>query len=186
MKQIRTKELLPVFLLISGLVYTIIIILSSDTALTVKHYGGFLLTGIVILIYSLKRDYYKKILGITLILGTFNIIAFTPTIHFISFGISQVGIYIQLFSLIALIIFSIQHKKGLERLLGFSSSSENLTTLIQIDEDKIEKYKGNFGDKSLPELTQIASGNGKFVIEAVEAAKQLLKEKHALTPTKKP
>ncbi len=180
MKRIKVKELLPVFLLMSGLVYSIITILTSDTTLTIKHFGGFILIGLVILIYILKRKYFKKTLGITLVLGTFNIIAFTPTIHTIAFGISPIGITLQLFSLLILLIFSIQNKKRLEKLLGLNRSFENSSSIPQIDEDKVEKYKDNFGDKSLPELTQIASSNGKFVLEAVEAAKQLIKEKNGL------
>jgi hypothetical protein len=180
MKDFTLKEFLPALILICGLVYTLIIISTTDTALTIKHYGGLLLIVIIILLYIKRSKLFKKALAITLILGTINVLAFTPSIHTLNFGIDQIGISIQLCSLFALLLFVVQNRKRLEKLVGLERASENMVFVSQIDEEKVERYKYNFSDKSLPELNKIVSSNGTYVIEAIEAAKQLIKEKNAL------
>ena len=118
MKGQKIKELIPLGLVVGGLAYTAIIVLTTDTALTRQHWIAYVLTFIVLLTYFLNRKVSNLVLGLTLILGLLNIAAFTPTVMTIGGGLrfnaldSEVMIAIQLFSLIVFVTFIYAHRQA--------------------------------------------------------------------------
>ncbi|ASZ14426.1 hypothetical protein CK934_27520 [Chitinophaga sp. MD30] len=102
---------LPLFILLIAMLYSVYVTNTTNIILLDKHYvGAFLL--ILCIIFSMRKPKIGKILTlITLVLGTTNIIAFTPEIISYSIGFSinnsAGGLRIQEFSLIVLIIFII-------------------------------------------------------------------------------
>lgn len=116
MKGQKIKELIPLGLVVGGLIYTSIIVLTTDTVLTHQHWIAYSLTFVVLLTYFVKRKISNVILGLTIILGLLNVVAFTPTIVTIGGGLrfnalnAEVMIGIQLFSLLIFLTFIYAHR----------------------------------------------------------------------------
>ena len=116
MKRQKIKELIPLGLVVGGLIYTAIIVLTTDTALTHQHWIAYALTFVVLLTYFVKRKISNVILGLTISLGLLNIVAFTPTIMTVGGGLrfnalnAEVMIGIQLFSLLVFLTFIYAHR----------------------------------------------------------------------------
>jgi len=113
----KVKELIPLALIIGYLVYTTIIALATDVLLT-KHWLAYGFTSMVILTYFLNKTVSNIILGLTIILGLLNILAFTPTIMTIGAGITwmafdaEVMIALQAYSLLVFVTFVYAHGKA--------------------------------------------------------------------------
>lgn len=118
MKGQRIKELIPLALVVIALVYTAIVVLTTDTALTYQHWTAYGLRSIVLVTYFLDQKLSNIILGLTIILGLLNVVAFTPTIMTIGGGFrftamdAEVMIGIQLFSLLVFLTFIYAHRQG--------------------------------------------------------------------------
>lgn len=118
MKGQQIKELIPLGLIVGALVYTTIVVLTSDMVLTHQHWIAYGLTGVVLVTYFLKPDLSNIILGLTIVLGLLNVVAFTPTIMTIGGGLrfnamdAEVMIGIQLFSLVVFVTFIYVHRQG--------------------------------------------------------------------------
>ena len=116
MKGQKINELIPLGLVVGGLIYTGIIVLTTDTALTHQHWIAYSLTFVVLLTYFVKRKISNVILGLTIILGLLNVVAFTPTILTVGGGLrfnalnAEVMIGIQLFSLLVFLTFIYAHR----------------------------------------------------------------------------
>src|SRR5882762_3114611 len=99
----KGKTLIPLGLIVGGLIYTTIRTLTSDTALTQGHWIAYGLTSVILLTHFINTRLSNVVLGLTLVLGLLNVIAFTPTTVTIGGGItfpnSEFIISIQLFSL---------------------------------------------------------------------------------------
>lgn len=118
MKGQKIKELIPLGLVVLALVYTTITVLTTDTVLTHQHWIAYGLTFVVLLTYFLNKKISNIILGLTIILGLLNVLAFTPTIMIIGGGLrfnamdAEVIIGIQLFSLVVFLVFIYAHRQG--------------------------------------------------------------------------
>ena len=111
----KIKKLIPLGLIVGGLIYTTIRTLTSDIALTQGHWIAFGLTFVTLLTYFVNTKVSNVILGITLVLGLLNLITFTPTTMTIGGGLtianSDFVISLQLYSLIASVIFFYNHRQ---------------------------------------------------------------------------
>lgn len=118
MKRQKIKELIPLALVVIALVYTTITVLTTDTVLTHQHWIAYGLTFVVLVTYFLNKKISNIILGLTIILGLLNVLAFTPTIMTIGGGLrfnamdAEVMIGIQLFSLVVFLTFIYAHRQG--------------------------------------------------------------------------
>jgi hypothetical protein len=118
MKGQKIKELIPLGLIVVALIYTAITVLTTDTILTHQHWIAYGLTLLVLVILFLNKKISNIILGLTIILGLLNIVAFTPTIMTIGGGLrfngmdAEVMIGIQLFSLVVFLTFIYAHRRG--------------------------------------------------------------------------
>jgi hypothetical protein len=114
----RIKELIPLGLIAGGLIYTTIVVLTTDIGLTHQHWIAYGLTTVVVVTYFLNKKASNIILGLTIILGLVNVIAFTPTIMTIGGGLqlnalhADVMIGIQLFSLLVFLAFAYAHGRS--------------------------------------------------------------------------
>ena len=117
MKGQKIKELIPLGLIILALVYTTIVVLTTDIVLTHQHWIAYGLTSIVLLTRFLNKGISNIILGLTIIFGLLNVAAFTPTIMTIGGGLrftamdAEVTIGIQLFSLLVFMTFIYTHRQ---------------------------------------------------------------------------
>jgi len=117
MKGQKFKELIPLGLIVLALGYTAIVVLTTDAALTHQHWIAYGLTSIVLVTGFLNRRISNIVLGVTIILGLLNVVAFTPTIMTIGGGLksnamdAEIMIGIQLFSLIVFLTFIYAHWK---------------------------------------------------------------------------
>lgn len=91
-----------------ALVYTGISIITTDTALTQRHKAAYVLTAIAMTAFFLNRTISAIFLGITLVFGTLNVIAFNPTIYYVGLG----SLKIQLFPLLVLLTFIYAHRQA--------------------------------------------------------------------------
>ncbi|ALJ01679.1 hypothetical protein [Rufibacter tibetensis] len=176
MKKEYIKQILPLILLFGGLIYALIAYLTANVGLTWRHYLGILFVLATGALYLLQPKYFKKALGATLLLGTFNVLAFTPTITTVNLSIASLGVTFQPFSFIGLLTFMAFNRKRIVEILGIQSPGEPPAGYYYLDEEKFEKLKESYRWKSYEELNTIIS-SGKFTIEAVEAAKKVLEEK---------
>ena len=118
MKSQKIKELIPLGLVVIALVYTAIVVMTTDIILTHQHWIAYGLTLIILVTYFLNQKISNVILGLTIILGLLNVLAFTPAIMIIGGGLrftaldAEVMIGIQLFSLIVFVTFVYAHRHG--------------------------------------------------------------------------
>jgi hypothetical protein len=118
MKGQNIKELIPLGLIVMALIYTTITVLTTDIILTHQHWIAYGLTLVVLVTLFINKRISNIILGLTIILGLLNIVAFTPTIMTIGGGLrfnamdAEVMIGIQLFSLIIFLTFIYAHRQG--------------------------------------------------------------------------
>jgi len=118
MKKQKIKELIPLGLIIAALVYTTIVVLTTNTILTYHHWIAYGLTSIVLVTFLINNKLSNIILGLTLVLGLINVVAFTPTITTIGAGFSfaafdaEITLGIQLFSFLVFLTFVYAHRHG--------------------------------------------------------------------------
>jgi len=118
MKAQKIKELIPLGLIVVALVYTAVIVLTTNTVLTHQHWIAYGLTAIVLGTYFLNKKISNIILGLTILLGLLNVPAFTPTIMTVGGGLrfnamdAEVMVGIQLFSLMVFLTFIYAHRQG--------------------------------------------------------------------------
>lgn len=139
--------------------------------------------------YFLWRKGFRTILGLTLILGTVNLIEFLPVNMTFGGGVSFTAldrgfvISIQLFSFVVLMLFAYLNRRRLKQIIRNQFYDKPLTEqeLAERKERKIERFQSQFRDRSIDEITAISRSN-TFDQHAVEAAKRLLSEKTADSP----
>jgi hypothetical protein len=107
---IKNIYLLPLIILILSIFNEIYVVSTTDIMFGSKHYLGFLLVGISTITAFAKKSLGIYSIGLTLLVGTLNIIAFTPAIeaYSFSFGLNDklaTTFKIQLFSFLILILY---------------------------------------------------------------------------------
>jgi len=179
----KHKQFIPVIIL---LLYSCVLIKNAmrakveisseyyDFELSIAHYAFLGATLIDVLAYFLFRKVFKYVLLATLLLGFGNMILFTSTQTIGT--ISLFPIPFQPAALfVILIVFLINFNRAIQwRLNLFKGSPENeRRKAIEFNEERIEKFKDSFKNKSAEELNYIINEN-KYTGEAKEAARQLL------------
>ena len=99
-------------ILFFAFVYSLVRILSSNTILTWKHYAGYSLFFISMILLFVDKKYHQHLLLITLVLGTVGVLSFTPTI----FGFGLMGLEVDIFAfallLLSLFLLYLSENKG--------------------------------------------------------------------------
>ena len=149
----------------------------TDYVLNYKHYVGIALVGISSFLYFKNKKLYVYIFGLTLIVGTVNIIDIFYSN--ISFGIRPIK-FNPIF-LTLLIIFLTLNKEMLNKLLPEKKLTENnLAERNAKKENMIKNYERKFESKTESELTNIADEKSGYVNEAKIASKNILRNKYVL------
>ena len=114
----KNLYLLPLIILIITVAYATYTIVTTDIVFESKHYLGILfIVGCVIsAVFNKSLGIY--FVGITLLAGTLNFLAFTPAIETYSFGFgfndrSATSFKIQLFSFVVLLLYLLMNGKFL-------------------------------------------------------------------------
>lgn len=117
----RALQYLPLAVLVMAVIYSIYTTLTTNIALVDRHYLGicFVLVGLVA---EIRKSIVGKVVTfIALLLGSLNLLAFTPVIEAYSFGFSlnNVGLdlRVQPFSLWIFLVFIIVNFKTIGRFL---------------------------------------------------------------------
>jgi len=120
---------IPLGILILSQLYSLYIINTSNIVLGNKQYSGavFVIASVVLLFFK-KRAWCIYLVGVSLLVGTLNFIAFLPVIETYSFGFSfngnnRIDFKIQLFSFLILLIYLIVNYKTLIALIRNSSKT---------------------------------------------------------------
>ena len=114
----KIKELIPLGLIVVALIYTAIVVMTSSIVLTRQHWSAYGLTSVVLVTYFVSKRISNIVLGLTIILGLLNIVAFTPTIVMIGGGLkfialdAELMLGIQLFSLFVFVMFVYAHRRA--------------------------------------------------------------------------
>jgi len=181
----KPLDLLPLAILIAALVYSFVYFKFRIDQFPFQFLAGLGLTIVTSLSYFFWNKGFKAVLGISLILGTINLIKFLPLyVTFgggLTFSAFDTGfiISIQLFSFIVLLIFSYLNWESLKQIIGDVIKEKPLTEAQAIErrEKKIERFKIQFKDRSINEIKTISQSD-TFDKEAIEAARRLLVDKN--------
>lgn len=149
--------------------------------LTTKHYIAFGAIGLNFFTYWLFRPFYKYILGLTIAGGLFNVMTFPALETTQSFALSSLKVSFQPSAFFAgLLAYIVNFTKVNEFII------DNLTTRRTPEQqDKMEKaiiqesvgkFKEKYASYSIEMLAEIVNEK-KLVPEAIEAARQLLRER---------
>lgn len=166
MKKQDLIEFIPLGLLSTFSIFSIIKVLTTDYIFNPHQFVGLTLLGISFLLFFLHRRTYRYLFGITLLLGTFNLIGFTAAITTIKF----LSIPIQILIVPILLIFTWINKEKIESKLKslFGATEEDLKSEAN---SKVERFKKKFENLSDEEIERRL--NQKLVPEATEALKQI-------------
>ncbi|WP_143309006.1 hypothetical protein [Chitinophaga vietnamensis] len=101
----------PIAVLILALAYSIIVTSNSNVVLVAKHYAGMLFVALSIIFLIRKPRIGRHLTFVTLLLGTLDVLEFTPTVtrYYIGFTFSHINpeLQIQEFSLLVMLLFLI-------------------------------------------------------------------------------
>jgi hypothetical protein len=108
---------IPLGILVCTLLYSFYIIGTTPLVFGMKQYAGLALVSISLLCALFRKSVASVfITGVSLLIGTFNLVAFLPTVQFYTFVFrlnhtSATGFSIQPFSFFVLILFTIINGK---------------------------------------------------------------------------
>ncbi len=102
--------ILPLIILVVTAGYATYIVSTTNIIFGTKHYLGCLFIAISLIGVFIKKSLGVYFTGITLLIGTLNVIAFTPAVEAYSFGFkfnntSAMSIKIQAFSFLVLLLY---------------------------------------------------------------------------------
>ncbi len=109
MKEHYRLYIIPIILLLT-FIYSLVRILSSNVIWTWKHYTGYSLFFISLILLFIDKKYHQYLLLLTLVLGTLGILSFTPTVY--GFGLMGMEVDIFAFALLLLSFFLFYQKEG--------------------------------------------------------------------------
>jgi hypothetical protein len=183
-------QLLPVLLLTIYCIYAVITAMRGtvvmagttyDYELTIKHYIAFGAIGVNFFTYFFLRQVYKYTLGLTIAIGLFNLMTFSALQTTSSFGINSLKIGFQPSAFWAgLLAYIINFKRINQFILDKLVIKPKSGIQQRIEKARfaegVEKFKEKYKSYSAETLTEIVTLS-KNVPEALEAARQLLKER---------
>ncbi len=173
----KYTELSIIGILLISTVYSLITIQVTDYTVGVNFYLGLFVIILTCLIRVKKVKTSRYMLGIALLLGSFNLLAFSH-IEF-GFGFSIAGLKILAFNpviAILLLFYLFVNGSELNKLLGEATQPTEEEKKVQLEGD-IERFKNRFSNKSIVELQEVIDNPDNYVETAVVAAKALIEEK---------
>jgi hypothetical protein len=171
------KDIITLIISILLLIISTGITFLTDYTLNNKHYLGIGLIAISLLFYLKSKELFFYVFGLTLILGTVNLIdIFYANIIFEIGPIKFNPIFLTL-----LIIFLVTNQGMLSKLFPKSELSEQDLAKRKLEKERMVKiYENKFQSKTELELKNIADENSGYVNEAKIASKNILRNKYVL------
>ena len=157
--------------------------ITYDYELTIKHFIAFGAIGVNFFTYFFLRQFYKYTLGLTIVIGLFNLMTFSALQTKSIIGINSLKIGFQPSAFWAgLLAYIINFKRINEFILDNLVTKQTPEEQERIEKvrfaEEVEKFKGKYKNYSAETLTEIITAN-KYVPEALEAARQLLNERQS-------
>ncbi|OYU97359.1 MAG: hypothetical protein CFE21_03445 [Bacteroidetes bacterium B1(2017)] len=180
----RHKQLWPVFLLSFFCLEAPVEVVLRNCSLSATNYLAMEVLAFNYLVYFLFPKFYKVTLTLTLVIGLFNIIEFSYGTTTVRASINGLIIYFQPQAFLAILLtYKINFKKINDFLFkkeGPEPSSEEAIKKDKVRfEEEVIRFKEKYESYSTATLLKILEG-GKYVPEAMEAARLLLKERKEL------
>jgi hypothetical protein len=152
-----------------------------DYELTTKHYIAFGVVAINFLIYFFLRQFYKYTLGLTVLVGLFNLIIFSALETTLGFSLNSLKVGFQPTAFLAGLLAYILNFKRVNSFIIDSIATERTPEEIEknqqaIFDEETQKYKDLFAEFSNESLTEILTAD-KYVPAALAAARQILNER---------
>lgn len=180
----RYRSLIPALALVACCISTCLtalngtVVLDGTTynfTLSAQYYGAFVAATLTPLSFFFFRRYYSFCLGISILLGLFNLLYFTAlqTSVGIGFGALSVGVNPTLL-LIGFLAYLLNFQKS--NAYFFSLMRPSPTKIASLQQEEIAQFKTRFSSKSTEELNQLIRAN-KLVPTALAAARQLIRER---------
>ncbi|MFK7968867.1 MAG: hypothetical protein AB8F95_00800 [Bacteroidia bacterium] len=174
MKKRDFIQAIPLAILILISAYAIATVLTTNYRFQTESIIGFTLLGVSTLLFFIDRKIYTYIFLGTLILGTFNLVAFTTTLY----SAKAFGVFFQPVSLAVLGIFlSIMYLNDTEEKRELKSNTSSSQT-GKIDSFKVVDFK--YQNRNLSEDVLKAKMETAVDPNLIEALKQIEQERSAL------
>ncbi len=184
----KYKMLIPVLVLTGLCTLTVVTLIRGKVEmngtdynfmLTEKHYGAFVAVTLNLISFFAFRQYFKYVFGLTILLGLFSIINFTPLdskwtlrIGSLKFGFQPTAFLVGLLTFtlnFKYIILTFDKSKG-------EVSDQNLQDIQKHFNEDVENFKQKYLSYSSDDLTQLIIDK-RYTDSAIEAARQILNER---------
>ena len=174
MKSKEIKEFTPFAILsIIGL-FSVIQVLVTNYTFDYRQYIGLSLLTVSGIFFFTDRRLYRYFFGITLILGTLNLIAFSTYI----FAFYFIFFPIQILPFIFLVVFFVKNRKRINDLF-FRSIQKTEEEEQKYYDRKLKRFKEKFSELSDPEIEYKL--NQELVPEARQALIEIIKNRNKKT-----
>ncbi|OJJ17055.1 hypothetical protein BKI52_30535 [marine bacterium AO1-C] len=174
------KEFIPSAIIIGLFINALIQIKLYNYLFGPGLFFGYALFVIVLISFFVNRKFYRYSLGFLLIMGSINLITFTPAIHVVGFyfkmniGI-KLDIGVQPISSVLLLVYYAVYCKQL-KVLWSNTAKNNPKNSQEVANTQVIQFKKTFASKNNQELQTIVDDNDR-VPAAIQAAKELLEER---------
>ena len=158
----------------------------STIALTKAQYAGFVAVAACSLSYSTARPFFKRVLGVTLLLSLFHLINLLPGSFNVGLGFGDLQVGVEPFSLLLLVGYYFLNRTSANTFIRkYLLPAPTPQKSAHLRREAIDQFKQTFARKTDESLRQIVHER-KLVTDAVTAAHELLQErKTAIIPASK-
>ena len=175
----QPRNLLLLALLIAFCCLTIFFSFKGEIALTKANYAGFVAVAACILSYFVARRFFKRLLGLTLLLSLSHLLNFLPTAINFGFGFGELTVSIEPISLLLLAGYYFLNRTSANTFIRqYFLPAPTPEKAAQLRREVIDQFKQNFARKTAEGLSQIVQDR-RMVAEAVTAAQELLTERNS-------
>jgi hypothetical protein len=145
--------------------------------LTKANYAGFVAIASCFLSYFGVPQFFKRVLGITLLLALFNLVNFLPLAFSIGSTLGDFPIGVSPFGLLALVVFFFLNRSAANAFIrNYLLPVPTPRQAAQRHRETIDQFKHTFARKTDDGLRQIVQER-KLVGDALTAAQELLVER---------
>lgn len=151
----------------------------STMALTKAQYAGFVAVAACGLSNSIARRFFKRALGIALLLSLFHLVNFLPSSFNMGLGFGDLQVGVEPFSLLLLVGYYFLNRTPVNTFIRkYFLPAPTPEKAAYLRREAIDQFKQNFARKTDESLRQIVEER-KLVADAVTAAHELLQERKA-------
>lgn len=157
-------------------IYSVIVAIINPYDIGIQNYIGYGLLIAISILRFFKIKKIKTILGIVLIIGTFNLIQYTYYTQSYFVKISALTIRFQLISFLLLCFLIIVNFSDFMRLIN-SLLSEDPKIAADRQKRMVEKHYNELINEKDDKLKDIISNKGMYQVNYVKAAQRLIDER---------